>query len=684
MAVELKSLLKQRANVKAQITRLNNSAKKVENLDIPYLELRKQKLEDHYNSFCKIQNQIEEIADSDEQSLVHEEFENLYYECADFINSALHRLNTREPSKVSVNSDSSGSLTPSTSGIIPKIHIQPFDGNYAEWQGFYDTFRSLVHDNKSIPTIHKFHLLKSYLTGSAASVTNSLTASEENYTVAWDLVQKRFNKPRKIIQSHIRAIFDLPEMSKESPSSLRAIAEGAEMHVNALKCLKATTDCNDFLIYIITAKLDKQTRTSWERTLDDDDRPTFNDLLSFLNRYSRDDELIKLPVHTGEVLHKKPIDGRNKFKSRANAFVTTHNANSCPLCKKGHYINQCPILLKQTPRERFNSVKSINLCINCLRDNHSTVKCHASTCQKCNGKHHTLLHFGDDTPVEQIPNSKSNPNNPSPSVALTVYGSSEILLSTARITILGKNNQEHDCRVLLDPGSQSNFMTEKLANSLQLPKLKTNIPVVGVGRQINRSNYSICAQIKSKVTDFSCEANFLTLPVITHRLPSRPVNANSLEIPNEIELADPDFNKPAEIDALLGEYLFYRLLHAEQIRLANQTAILQKTELGWVLSGGVKLNNNSQPFTKCFLAANQLEGQIAKFWELEEHNQKKPVSSEESACETLFSQTTNRDSTGRYIVRLPFNEKRQQLGESHAMALNRFFTLERKLHSNPT
>ncbi|XP_076384172.1 uncharacterized protein LOC143262191 [Megalopta genalis] len=55
---------------------------------------------------------------------------------------------------------------------------------------------------------------------------------------------------------------------------------------------------------------------------------------------------------------------------------------------------------------------------------------------------------------------------------------------------------------------------------------------------------------------------------------------------------------------------------------------------------------------------------------------------EEQECETHFSNNVKRDASGRYMVALPFNEKREQLGGSRSMALKRFLALERRLARN--
>ena len=69
--------------------------------------------------------------------------------------------------------------------------------------------------------------------------------------------------------------------------------------------------------------------------------------------------------------------------------------------------------------------------------------------------------------------------------ALTAVKDAEVLLGTARIKILDKFNDEHNCRVLLDGGSQSHFITERLAEKLRLPKTPVNLPFAGLSQVLN-------------------------------------------------------------------------------------------------------------------------------------------------------------------------------------------------------
>ncbi|CAK9834538.1 hypothetical protein ANTRET_LOCUS11054 [Anthophora retusa] len=348
------------------------------------------------------------------------------------------------------------------------------------------------------------------------------------------------------------------------------------------------------------------------------------------------------------------------------------------VCTQSHYVNQCQEFLKQSPRDRIKTIKTLKNCVNCLHYKHNLSQCRSSTCRKCGGKHHTLLHI--DSFIVKNATEMTN-NIETPTVALTTLGdlNQEVLLSTARVKILDKDNRSHECRVLLDPGSQRNFMTERLANYLRLPKKHLNLVTSGIGRQESQVKYAVEARIESTNTNFNCNAIFLTLPEITSSLPSRTFNRGILHIPHDITLADPTFNKSSNVDLLLGEYLYYKLVGNNRIRLHNDTVVLQDTELGWILSGEI---NSNQTNTSSFLNVVDLDAQLEKFWQLDQCPTVKSISPQEQLCEQFFKQTTKRDMNGRYIVRLPFNDNKHQLGNSYNSALKRFYCLERRLQSN--
>ena len=76
---------------------------------------------------------------------------------------------------------------------------------------------------------------------------------------------------------------ECPEISYESQTLLRQLAENMRVHVNALKALNQPAKYKDaFLIYLITKKFDKITRRTWELTLENNEMPSLQELFDFL------------------------------------------------------------------------------------------------------------------------------------------------------------------------------------------------------------------------------------------------------------------------------------------------------------------------------------------------------------------------------------------------------------------
>ncbi|XP_043263916.1 uncharacterized protein LOC122404087, partial [Colletes gigas] len=690
-------------SIKANVTRLITYFNTHPDAEIDEIQNRKAKLEEAYEAFSKAQLQIEIVAEKENQTnMDHEtqrsQFDDQYFACAKLISMRLREINSVELPVARTSNLASHSSSPitikQTNNLLPKIEIRPYDGNLVNWYSFHDTFKNLVHDNDELIPVHKFYLLQNALQGPLTSITENLNASEENYLVAWNTLKQRCNKPRQIIQTHLQLLLELPEIYRETPANLRSLVEKAQVYINALKALNQPVDQWDaLLVYIIVKKLDKGTRRVWERTLEDEEMPAFKQLLKFLGKQARGDELdtICFDANKSNTQHNN-YNSKMPYKKRANhiqSHVGTQVQIQCPICGQNHAIYTCSKFLQTNEKGRFELARKAKLCLNCLKNNHQTSKCYLSGCKKCNYKHNTLLHFNEthkarnQNSINNTVESNIQNREEQPPVNLVVSSESEVLLRTAYIKILDKDKNEFPCRVLLDGGSQTHFITERLADRLRLDKTRIDSPFSGLGQNLTKAQYTVKTTIKSRTTPFSCDLTLVALPNITGLLPSRKIDKDNLSIPKNIALADPNFHKSAKIEALLGNTLFYQLLSVGQIKLCNNSVILQKTRLGWIVIGEVNLYNNQSNKKKTCLLTTNLEKQISKFWEIEELPNKKHLSSEELACETHFIQNIDRNTNGRYTVRLPFNEKRDGIGESHRMALKRFYSLEKRLESSP-
>lgn len=79
---------------------------------------------------------------------------------------------------------------------------------------------------------------------------------------------------------------------------------------------------------------------------------------------------------------------------------------------------------------------------------------------------------------------------------------------------------------------------------------------------------------------------------------------------------------------------------------------------------------------------DELASIIEKFWQVEDIPVIKTLAPKEKRCEEIFAKTHSRNSNGRYIVQLPFNEKLKLLGKSKSIAQKQFYAMERKMLHN--
>lgn len=161
------------------------------------------------------------------------------------------------------------------------------------------------------------------------------------------------------------------------------------------------------------------------------------------------------------------------------------------------------------------------------------------------------------------------------------------LLSTAVVRVYGVDGVPHLCRTLIDSCSQNHFVTERFANRLAVRKERADCEVSGLNGRSTRISHSVRATIESRVEDFSTKLELLVTPRIIDDTPPDTIDVTDWNLPSTIELADPAFNKTGPVDMLLGAGVFWDLLKAGRIALADGLPSLRETELGWVVGGAL-------------------------------------------------------------------------------------------------
>lgn len=304
-----------------------------------------------------------------------------------------------------------------------------------------------------------------------------------------------------------------------------------------------------------------------------------------------------------------------------------------------------------------------------------------STVDTLNESSVSLNHENESEFYENVSVSTHSANN------IRSVKDSEVLLSIAKVLVYDKSENTHEVRALLDCGSQSNFITSDLAKLLNLNQKEVNLSIVGINSSISKSTKLVEIKLQSKFCNFQESLSCFILNKIAGNLPMYPVNKD-LKIPSNINLTDNTFNMPDPIDILLGNNIFFNLLSIGQIKTAEGMPIMQKTKLGWIISGSVPFSTNMSVENKgcvqsvCSFSSSNVQDQLEKFWSMDEVPQTKILKKEEQECEEFFVSTTKHASNGQFIVELPFNENIEKLGESKEIAIKRYLKLEKKLTSN--
>ncbi|XP_054746940.1 uncharacterized protein LOC129252836 [Anastrepha obliqua] len=568
------------------------------------------------------------------------------------------------------------------------MSLPKFKGEYSEFKNFMSLFESLVHNDPTIPEIEKFNHLVNCLSGEALGTVKAFQMSDENYSKALASLKKVYDNKCLIFFDTISKLFELPTIPKPSALSLRTMIDTVSAVYDSLLSLGDEKNItNAIIIHLVMSKVDTVTRSKWEEQLDYDKLPLWRECEAALNkRYQH------LSADEASTSRLKPSSSHSIQKphlhaGRTKAALVTSNIKQpvCPHCKSNdHSIPACPSFKTLSAQQRFEFAKSVPLCINCLRKGHSVSKCKADRCRVCNRSHHTLLH--------QYPVSFATAPQLSTSHAMhTTSTPDRVMLATAVVNVKGSSGEYLAARALLDSGSQVNFMTEDLAQKLRIRRESTTLNIIGIGNATKKVRTKLNTFVKSRVNNYEFSAQFWIMRSISASHPDRNVNINGWKIPKNISLAVPEFYKAQKVDLLLGAETFFELLAVGQIKASPNHPTLQKTLLGWVVSGKYASNQRPPPTVSSTLCHTEqdlanIDSIVQRFWAMEEipsGASSTKFTPEQIECEKFFVKTTKVLPSGRLQVRLPFKDDRKLLGNSYETASRRFQALERKTLKDP-
>ena len=369
----------------------------------------------------------------------------------------------------------------------------------------------------------------------------------------------------------------------------------------------------------------------------------------------------------------------------------------CVLCThEKHPLYACPKFKLLPHEEKISTLKENHLCMNCLNSGHFVKHCKSiHKCRKCQRPHHTLLHVEaqDNSSVRPSTSTESsNSNDPTRITSHTaVRLKSSSLLMTCRVLVTAPDGSTIEARALLDNASSTSFVSERLVQSLCLPRMNHNVRVSGIAGMSHKAPIQSISTFKIsavKPASRKIDVTAVVVPRVTCDLPLSPVAFDlSWKHISDVPLADPGFGQPGRIDILLGVDIFVDVLLHGRRRGPPGTPTAFETEFGWVLSGCTDTSattNHALVHVATFhTSVTSGDDILHKFWEVEESPKNfDALSLEERIVVRHFDSHHSRTNEGRFIVFLPKRPDVKPIGESRSHAVRRFMSLERSLNLN--
>ncbi|XP_046404409.1 uncharacterized protein LOC124169753 isoform X1 [Ischnura elegans] len=347
-----------------------------------------------WQEYDEVQLQLELEEEGEDHEVDREDFENTYYAVVGKMTSII------EKDQEAQSSHSQESLSRHSSGRdnqqkvkLPTIKLPSFSGKVIEFKHFYDTFNSLVIENNSVDDIQRYHYLLSALTGEAHQLIENLPITSENFKVAWEIICKRYYNLKLIATAHMKSLFSLPSMKRESVNELRMVLNQLVSNYNAIEALKLDTPLHEVLLsQLLLEKIDEQTCKEWEVKANNQQFPRLDELIEFLEAKCQALEVVKSnQTQKEKSTTSKQSESCKRVQSTSHSYVTRNH--KCPVRQYDHAIYKCPTFTQQSVPQRKELVKNKGLCFNCLHPNHRIKECRAGRCHICKQKHHTLLHI---------------------------------------------------------------------------------------------------------------------------------------------------------------------------------------------------------------------------------------------------------------------------------------------------
>jgi hypothetical protein len=413
-----------------------------------------------------------------------------------------------------------GKILQTNRAKVHEIRIQTFSGSQddvLQFNDFLHQFDDLIGSRDDMySNSAKLIYLKSYLKGSALDIIKHLSNEDINYPIAIKFLKKEYLDTNTVVDKHLYTITKLTPPSESDFDGLRKFFNTARTSVyelknfgyNALEPKSLGSKLVSFILWEklpsnFKSKLSFQLQTDYPSTSDLLDN--YSDIIRSLQKTSSKEskalksqtiQKVNVPFTTGsyqkkfvsqqspatlqnfQTQNRPDVKPRIKSSSIVNSNKSFNINKPCKLCNENHSMIKCKVF--PTSDSRIDRLNQLKLCTACT-GKHNESECPAAKtglsypCAKCGSP----AHITAVCKTSKVDQSHNNLNSLCILTNNSYQEHSNTLIPSVSCIMYGAEDSCALVRCMIDPGSQSSYISEDLRKKLRfphnLPKKKFNL-----------------------------------------------------------------------------------------------------------------------------------------------------------------------------------------------------------------
>ncbi|UYV76905.1 hypothetical protein LAZ67_14002349 [Cordylochernes scorpioides] len=601
---------------------------------------------------------------------------------------------------------------------LPELALKSYDGSLEGWLPWWAQF-SKIHENKNLSDSDRFLYLRQAIVpnSEAYRVVASYPVTGANYVLAVQALQERFGDPNILTELYVRRLLNsvISNVKREN-RNLSSLYDELSSHLRSLETLGIDPQLSGIFLYpLVESSLPSDILKIWHRhpssgygmelaKREESDKGVggaqerLRLLLDFLKAEVRSAQRLKF-VEKGfkqeEPYKRSYNDGtrtRSNFRPATVSSLFGGRTNiKCFFCERtNHASHQCRSIMKMSPGERNDKIRSAHLCFKCLRKGHIQSQCREQLeCKNCGRNHLEVLCEGNSSNRLAKPgreNLKENATEPIASLSSQACTGQVLLMTT--VALLRGPNASRRVRILLDSGSQFSYIKQSLVWSIGIER-KGEITIaksIFGGNKIGEEKHG---KFMLELENLGNKRDVIHIEALDQRkicdaIPPLPKGdwLEKLKIKGII-LSQDNF-KGQEIDILIGANYLGMILTGKIVQVeADLTAV--ETKLGWTLMGNSPIIDSSDNVQQTLnLLTTRCD--LKDLWDLEVLGIRDPVEtcSKETRYQEIkekFITKIQRQSDQRYSVGLPWKVEKESIPSNLDIAIKRLDISTKKMTS---